>query len=225
MSDQLGDREFIERCRGRNVLPTEDIDRLHALAGPVKVWPDNRCDLATLRLDLKVAEIIISDLCASAGLTRADVDVSGANLAQMTIQEHRRAYENGESEFKEYKEIACALLSGRASEEGTIGWQRGEVLAAVGTLKTERDSLSVRLNSKDTLATRAAEFITGMGYFGELSEDAGKAFRSRIPEVGMLKSVQAEMRREHDAGDGHFSTTQVEAIERYVAEMEKKDET
>ena len=93
MSDQLGDREFIERCRGRNVLPTEDIDRLHALAGPVKVWPDNRCDLATLRLDLKAAEIIISDLCASAGLTRADVDVSGANLAQMTIQKYRQEHE------------------------------------------------------------------------------------------------------------------------------------
>ena len=93
MSDQLGDREFIERCRGRNVLPTEDIDRLHALAGPVKAWPDNRCDLATLRIDLKVAEIIISDLCASAGLTRADVDVSGMNLAQMTIQQYRQEHE------------------------------------------------------------------------------------------------------------------------------------
>lgn len=38
-----------------------------------------------------------------------------------------------------------------------------------------------------------------------------------------LKSVVSEMRREHDAGDGHFSTDQVEAAERAVAKAEGRD--
>jgi len=33
----------------------------------------------------------------------------------------------------------------------------------------------------------------------------------------VLKAIQPEMRREHDAGDGHFSTSEVEAVESAIA--------
>ena len=42
--------------------------------------------------------------------------------------------------------------------------------------------------------------------------------------LSALKAVQPEMRREHDAGDGHFSTAEVEAVEAAIAKAEGKDE-
>ena len=84
MREQLSDREFLEYVRigtGLGSRSVKSFERLRVLAGasvtvPVPYrTPDNNwnllLDLAQSRLDLKAAEIIISDLCASAGLTRA----------------------------------------------------------------------------------------------------------------------------------------------------------
>ena len=45
----------------------------------------------------------------------------------------------------------------------------------------------------------------------EALEAAGRQLATAI------KAVQPEMRREHDAGDGHFSTDEVEAVETALA--------
>lgn len=39
--------------------------------------------------------------------------------------------------------------------------------------------------------------------------------------LAALKAIQPEMRREHDAGDGHFSTEQVETVEAAIAKAEQ----
>jgi len=38
-----------------------------------------------------------------------------------------------------------------------------------------------------------------------------------------LKAIQREMRHEHDTGDGHFSTAQVEAVEAAIVLALKED--
>jgi hypothetical protein len=38
----------------------------------------------------------------------------------------------------------------------------------------------------------------------------------------ILRSIQPEMRHEHDAGDGHFSTAQVEEVEAVLDDLERK---
>jgi hypothetical protein len=35
-------------------------------------------------------------------------------------------------------------------------------------------------------------------------------------ELDLWKRIAAEMRREHDRGDGHFTTSEVELVEKFV---------
>lgn len=44
----------------------------------------------------------------------------------------------------------------------------------------------------------------------------------RKPTLDMWKRIVQEMRHEHDTGDGHFSTEEVEAVEYFVHSLEPK---
>ena len=50
-----------------------------------------------------------------------------------------------------------------------------------------------------------------------------RAVNSYGPMLKALKAIQREMRHEHDTGDGHFSTAQVEAVEAAIVLALKED--
>lgn len=82
------------------------------------------------------------------------------------------------------------------------------------------DYPSIRIVGETSLELKAEAYMEQITY-GEVSEEMATANALLIaaaPELyAALESVVAEMRREHDAGDGHFSTAQVEAAEAALA--------
>jgi hypothetical protein len=44
-------------------------------------------------------------------------------------------------------------------------------------------------------------------------------------EILLWQSIATEMRREHDSGDGHFSTEEVELVEKFVKSAVERQRT